>query len=259
MNRNLLVCQMAQQPNVINFPRPKVDMGTNKSVVRVRMQSSTRAEMDLFGIIGGDWMGGGVTKEDFARELRAIGSGVKQVDVRVSSPGGDAFDGRAIANMIRDHSARFAMNVIAEASSAASIIVMAGDTVNMSDGSVMLIHRCFTLAMGNCQDFRSIANDLETIDDSAIATYRKKTGMTEAEIRSLMEENRYMSAAECKKLGFADTVSGATESSVLKVAAFNGDRKFLHLPPLPEGMSPQAVGRRNTALAALQRIEAARR
>lgn len=234
---------------VVQFPKP-----AGKSILQFRSQGKT-AEVDFFGIVGGDfWGDGGITKEQFAAELKKLPAAVDTVTVRMSSPGGDVFDGRAIANMIRQHKARFEINVIAEASSAASIVAMAGDTVHMAEGAVMLVHRCYTITIGNAVELESLAKDLRTIDDEAVATYARKTGMKPQEIAALMDENRYMSAAECKEKGFCDTVDGPSPSQLagLRIAAFDIDRAAFGLPPLPAVNSP----RRLAAIAAMGRQKA---
>lgn len=234
---------------VLPFERPK-----GKTVFRVRAAGDT-AEIDFFGVVGGDfWGDGGVTQEQFAAETRKL-SNAKRVKMRLSSPGGDVHHGRAIANIIRQHPAAFDVNIIAEASSAASVIAMAGDSVHMAEGSVMLVHRCYTLMVGNSVEMRKLAGDLETIDNEIIATYARKTKMKPADIAALMDENRYMNADEAKRLGFADTIDAAPkQASGYRIAAMDIDRSKFRLPPLPEALRP----RRTAALAALDRMKVAR-
>lgn len=75
--------------------------------------------------------------------------------------------------------------------------------------------------------------------------------MKPADIISLMDENRYMSAEEAKSRGFVDSIGPpATAAGVLKIAAFDIDRARFHLPPLPAAMRPKRLA----ALAALGRI-----
>jgi len=233
---------------VLPFKRP-----TARSVLRVRAQANGEtAEMDLFGVVGGDfWSDGGITKEQFADQLRQIPASAKRVDLRLSSPGGDVFEGRAIANMMAEHPAAFDVNVIAEASSVASIIAMAGDTIRMGEGAVMLIHRCYSFCIGNSVELTAIARDLATIDETMVQTYAKRTGMKPADITALMDENRYMSAEEAKSRGFADSIGvPPVAAQLMKIAALDIDRARFHLPPLPTSMRP----RRAAALAALSRI-----
>lgn len=241
---------------VVPLRKPKesaAEVVTGK-VVRVRQASDTEANMDMFGVVGGDWFGDGITQDDVARELKGLSAKTKKINLRLSSPGGDAFEGRAIANMLREHYAKVYVNIISEASSAASIIAMAGDYIRMSEGALMLIHRCYTFALGNCDEMRDLARDLELVDDQAVETYQRKTKMSAEDILSLMKENRYMGAKEAKNLGFVDEIdSNVDQLSVVKIAAF--DRSKLKLPALP---TPDG-GSRARAQSAVDRIRAVMR
>ena len=246
-------------------PKPKAENKNNilpfnqgtkaKSTLRISgKNNSDTVQMDMFGVVGGDWWGdGGITRDTFAKELKNIPTSAKRVDLRMSSPGGDVFEGRAIANLMKEHRCAFDINVIAECCSIATIIAMAGDSIHMSDGSVFLVHRCHTFAMGNSQELKKLAQDLELIDETMVQTYKKKTKMTEKDIINLMDENRYMDAQEAKKLGFVDSISedNSSASSLLKIAAMDIDRSRFHLPPLPSNNQP----RRLAALSAIARIK----
>jgi len=236
--------------NILPFPKSKT-----KSILRLEAKAnSDTMQMDLFGVVGGDWWGdGGITRDTFAKILKDIPSSVKNVDVRMSSPGGDVFEGRAIANLMADHRCEFDINVIAECCSIATIIALSGNSIHMSEGSVFLVHRCHTIAMGNSQELKALAKDLELIDETMVATYKKKTKMSEKDILSLMDENRYMDEKEAKELGFVDSISNDKTNafSLLKIAAMDIDRSRFHLPPFPKDLQP----RRKAALVALERIK----
>lgn len=240
---------------VLPFKKP-----ISKSVLQISAAaSSTEYNMDLFGVIGGDfWGDGGITKEQFAQILNKVPNNCKTINMRMSSPGGDVFEGRAIFNMMKDHPCSFDVNIIAESCSIASVIAMAGDSIHMGEGAVMLVHRCYAFTIGNSLELTKLAADLNTIDNEMVATYCKKTKMTSPQCLSLMDENRYMSPEEAKSRGFVDTISTNEDdkaaASVFKIAAFDIDRKAFHLPSLPENLQPG----RKTALAALDRMKRAR-
>lgn len=227
-------------------------------ILNLRAQADSSAEIDFFGVVGGSWWDdGGITKEQFAAALNNLPAGCKDVTLRISSPGGDVFDGRAIANMIKQHPANFTANIIAEASSAASIITMACESIHMAEGAIMLVHRCYTIAAGNADEFDAVAADLRVIDGEAVATYAARTGMSPDAILALMKENRYMNAAECKAKGFCDTIDGPAPKQLagLCIAAMNVDRQKLGVPALP--VAQQLSPRRAAALAAVKRMRLA--
>jgi hypothetical protein len=74
--------------------------------------------------------------------------------VRLNSPGGDYFDGVAIANALARHPATVTVHVDGLAASAASVIAMAGDKVVMHPGAQMMIHDALTMTIGNASRAR---------------------------------------------------------------------------------------------------------
>ena len=92
----------------------------------------------MFGVIGEDfWSGGGITAKTVTAQLRAIGD--RPVEVQVNSPGGDMFEGIAIYNVLREHSQPVTIKIMGMAASAASVIAMAGDTVEIGAASFLMI------------------------------------------------------------------------------------------------------------------------
>jgi ATP-dependent Clp protease protease subunit len=69
--------------------------------------------------------------------------------VRLNSPGGEATEGVAIANLLRAHKATVRATVYGLAASAASVIAVAADTVSMAPGSMLMIHEASDIAFGD--------------------------------------------------------------------------------------------------------------
>ena len=88
-------------------------------------QGSDAAEVWIYDVIGEGWWFEGVAAKDFCKEVAALN--VKQLDVRINSPGGSIPDGVAIANALRRHPANVTTYIDAEASSIATHIAMAGN------------------------------------------------------------------------------------------------------------------------------------
>ncbi len=102
---------------------------------RVVNRGKDSAEIYLYGAIGGDWMGEGITAKQFADDLKALGP-VKKIDLRINSEGGSVFDGKAMYSLLNAHSANITVHVDGLAASAASFIAMAGDTIEIAEGGV---------------------------------------------------------------------------------------------------------------------------
>lgn len=171
--------------------------------------------IQIYGDIGQSFWGDGITAKQVAD---ALASNPKSVTIRINSPGGDAFEGVAIYNILK--SSGKPVNVIVDglAASAASIIAMAGDTVIMGKGTTMMIHPAMTLAYGNSADMRSIAEVLEKVTGSMADIYAERTGTDREVLLERMYSELWMNAGEAVELGFADSV-GESASKVDEVAA----------------------------------------
>lgn len=165
-------------------------------------------ELVIDGIIGDMWAEDPVTAEGVRKALATMPD-AKAITVHVNSPGGDFFDGLQIYQLLDSHPARVTVRIGALAASSASLIAMAGDEIIAHETSQFLVHDPWTIAAGNEADFRKLADDLHTLSGSLVLAYQARTGMGEKELRSLMAEDRYMSAAEALKLGFLTSVTQA--------------------------------------------------
>ncbi|HYI43671.1 MAG TPA: head maturation protease, ClpP-related, partial [Sphingomicrobium sp.] len=111
----------------------------------------------MFGEIGEDfWSDNPITAKKVAAQLRAIGD--RPVEVQINSPGGDMFEGIAIYNVLREHPQEITVKVMGMAASAASIIAMAGDRIEIGAASFLMIHNCWVMAIGNRHDMRETAD-----------------------------------------------------------------------------------------------------
>jgi ATP-dependent protease ClpP protease subunit len=156
------------------------------------------------------WNDDAMSAKHFDDELKALGD-VETINLRINSPGGDAFDGIAIHNTIKNHSATFIASIDGIAASAASIIAMAADKIVMPENSFLLIHGASGMAWGNAEAMRSLADDLDRLDTSIVATYATRSGADAKKIQSIMKEDRLMDANEAKELGLADEIKDAVK------------------------------------------------
>lgn len=158
--------------------------------------------ISIYEVIGEDWWtGGGVTAKRVAAALRSIGK--NDVTVNINSPGGDMFEGLAIFNLLAEHPASVHVRIMGWAASAASIIAMAGDTIEMGVGSFMMIHNCWGMVVGNQSDMRDAAETFAQFDAGLTDVYEARTGVDRDEIAALMEAETFMSANDAVERGFA--------------------------------------------------------
>ncbi|GBD48092.1 head maturation protease, ClpP-related [Methylopila sp. Yamaguchi] len=157
----------------------------------------------LFGMIGEDfWSGEGISARKVSAQLRAIGD--RDVEVQINSPGGDMFEGIAIYNVLREHPQKITVKVMGMAASAASIIAMAGDTIQIGAASFLMIHNCWVVAIGNRHDMEETSAFLEPFDSAMAAVYAARTGKEAAAVAKWMDDETYMSGSVAIERGFAD-------------------------------------------------------
>jgi len=159
--------------------------------------------ISMYDVIGQDyWTGEGVTAKRIAAALRTMGKG--PVTVNVNSPGGDMFEGLAIYSLLREHDGEVTVKVLGLAASAASVIAMAGDTVQISRSGFLMIHNAWLMAVGNRHDLRDVADMLEPFDTAMADIYSVRTGNEAKAIAKLMDKETWLGGSAAIDQGFAD-------------------------------------------------------
>ena len=144
-----------------------------------------------------------ITPQMFRDELE---SGEGDVTVWINSPGGNVFAAAEIYTMLKDYKGSITVKIDAIAASAASVVAMAGDTVQMSPVAMLMIHDPSTVAMGNTKDMEKAIEVLNEVKESIINAYAAKSGLTHARIANLMSNETWMNAKKAVELGFADEI-----------------------------------------------------
>lgn len=168
-----------------------------------------KAELWIDGIIGyKDWMDdSGTTAAEFIRTVNALGD-LNEIDIFINTPGGVVSDGVTITNYLINHKASISMTVMGQAASIGSVIVQAADPgkLHMALGSTMFVHDPLTVIVGNADDMRAAANQLDKVRDSIISVYQRRTDMSVEDIQQLMKDETMMTAEESVTWGFADSM-----------------------------------------------------
>jgi len=124
----------------------------------------------------------------------------------INSPGGNVFAAAEIYTMIRDYPGNVTVRIASIAASAASVVAMSGDTVQVSPTAVIMIHDPMTIAMGNAKDMEKAITTLNEVKQSIINAYAAKTGLSRNRISRLMENETWMNAKKAVEYGFADEI-----------------------------------------------------
>lgn len=175
----------------------------------IRAASEDDKSISIYDQIGESWDGSGMTTKRMAGILRNIGA--KDITVNINSPGGDFFEGVAIYNMLRQHQAKVTVNVMGLAASAASIIAMAGDEIKMGEGSFLMIHNAWCMAIGNRHDMQAAAEQLAPFDAAMAEVYAVRAGITVKAAAKLMDAESWIGATQAIADGFATGMLDATD------------------------------------------------
>jgi ATP-dependent Clp protease protease subunit len=114
------------------------------------------------------------------------------------------FEGIAIYNVLREHPQDITVKVMGMAASAASIIAMAGDTVEIGAASFIMIHNCWVMAIGNRHDMAETAAVAGAVRRAMRDVYAARTGQKAEEVAKWMDAETFMSGSTAIERGFAD-------------------------------------------------------
>ena len=154
------------------------------------------------------WFGDEVTPAIFRDELM---KGEGNITVWINSPGGDVFAAAQIYNMLMDYKGSVTVRIDGLAASAASVIAMAGTTVEMSPVGMLMIHNPSTAVIGNTKEMQAAIQMLDEVKESILNAYELKTGRPRQQLSDLMDAESWMNAKKAVELGFADKILFANE------------------------------------------------
>ncbi|ARW13423.1 Endopeptidase Clp [Lactiplantibacillus plantarum subsp. plantarum] len=123
------------------------------------------------------------------------------LEVDIASNGGDVFAASEIYTMLKNYAGNVTVNIQGLAASAASVIAMAGDHVNISPTAQIMIHKAWSQPAGNADDLEHEASILNGIDQSIASAYQAKTGMDQADLLQLMANETWLTASDAVDKG----------------------------------------------------------
>jgi ATP-dependent protease ClpP protease subunit len=193
-------------------------------------------ELVLHGTVGADVFG---TLPSFdARQvidaLSQLGPR-RDITVRINSPGGLVFEGLSIFNSLKRHRGNVTVRIEGVAASAASVIAMAGDTIEIGQGGFVMIHDAWAGTVGTKPDHAKTQETLAQIDAELVKIYQERTGLPRATIAKMMSEETWLNADDAVKLGFADKAVRGARPTALN---FDWDKVFKNAPAALTGARP---------------------
>ncbi len=179
-----------------------------KNFYKIRSEAkSSTAEILIYGPIGNSWYDESVSAKQFIKDLNELD--VENITIRINSIGGSVVDGIAIHNAIKRHKAQVTTVNDGIAASIASLILMAGDSVEMADNAQIMIHAPWTYADGNATQLRDTADMLDSWAEAMAVSYAAKSGKPKEEILALLTDGKdhWFGAEEALSEGLIDTIT----------------------------------------------------
>ena len=171
--------------------------------------SDDKNTINIYDQIGLSWDGTGMTSKIVNSVLRRADG--EDVIVNINSPGGDFFEGVAIYNMLREYKGTVDIKIIGLAASAASVIAMAADDLQIAKSGFMMIHNSWGLVVGNQNDMRAAAETFAVFDEAMSGVYSDRSGKSVKEVSKLMDADTWMSGQTAVDDGFADSFLSSDE------------------------------------------------
>ena len=175
-------------------------------------------EINLFGVIGNVGGERGITAQQ-VKTLLAKMDQTQPLIVRIDSEGGSVFDGLSIYEAFANYPGPKKAVIESTAFSIASYIAMAFDDVEIAENGYVMVHEPASSVDGTASEMTKSAELLAKLDQSMVEAYARKTGLSEAEARMLMQDETFLNASEALNYGFVTSISSRQVQTQIKPTA----------------------------------------
>lgn len=182
----------------------------------VKAQAGDMTEVFIFDVIG--WPFTDIS--GLVRSMAAVKD--KPILARINSPGGDVFDGMSLFNAFANHPGGVTVRIEGLAASMASIVAMGGRKVEAYQNTMFMVHNAWTVAGGDHNLMREVADLIEKISGQMLEIYTGKTKSGKKDMKAMMDEETWLTAKEAAEKGFIDTVltSGKAAKAAFDLSMF---------------------------------------
>lgn len=175
----------------------------------VRNEAQNDATLYIYDVIDKWW---GVSSQSVAQAIAGLDANTT-LHLRINTPGGDVFEGRAIRTAIQQHKGPSIAHIDGLCASAGTTIADGADEVEITEGGFYMIHNGWTWMYGNKHDCRKTADLLDKIDAAIIADYAKRTGVDTEQLVQWMDAETWFTAQEAVEHGFANRIMALPDKS----------------------------------------------
>ncbi|MBU5425008.1 Clp protease ClpP [Tissierella pigra] len=193
------------------IPKLNLQLHSEKKRYYSLYQEGSEANIYIYGdITSWPWLESDVSSYTLSKELQEL-KDVENINVYISSYGGEVKEGLAIYKALKRHKAKVTTIADGFACSIASVIYAAGDERIISDIDLLMIHNAWTYTAGDSNDLRKQADELEKMTQRSINAYMDIVNIEEDELKALMNTDTWIDGAEALEMGFATKLVKSTE------------------------------------------------
>jgi ATP-dependent Clp protease, protease subunit len=179
--------------------------------------NGTTAEIDIFGEIS---QHGTANVRDIVGELRDLPKDVSMIDLRINSGGGSIMEGWAIFNALARQTATIRATIEGVAASMASVIAMVADEIVMNQNAMLMIHKPFTMVVGNSGELRKEADLLDKLQANLVKAYQRHSSLSTEDLDQMMEAETWMDANEALNFGFAEVIADESQAARADISSY---------------------------------------
>ena len=188
-------------------------------------------EIWVYGDIVDDaWWDDEVSPKTVRDALQDMGN-VATVNIRVNSYGGSVYAGNAIINILDSYRRKTGCKIVAYiegiAASMGSGIPMVADKIYMAENAMYMLHKPWSIAMGNSDDIGKTVGELQKAEDTLVVNYMRKFNGTEDELRQMLADETWLTADEALEWGLCDEIIEAVPIAASAKGIRINNREFV--------------------------------
>lgn len=178
-----------------------------KKQLQITMAADGGAVMELFEEIG-SW---GYRLADFTAALSSIKT--NDITLRINSPGGEVVEALAIYDLIKSSDKNFKCEVFGLCASAATLIALACNDVQMAENATWMVHEPSFHFGGTLSECDNLRETMSALRNKVYAIYANATGKDIEVLAADHASDRFYSAAEALEYGWIDGIMATEENA----------------------------------------------
>lgn len=209
------------------------------------------------GVIGEvyDWLQDEIKATSYKGMEAKLKDVSDDIELHINSKGGDAFEGMAIMNQLKQYDKGTKTAIVdGFCASAATLPLFAMDHVKAHQTSVFVFHKAATMAFGHANDIRKTADELDTIDGMVTDLYMTKFTGSRAELDALLDEDKIITAQQALDYGFIDEILADDKQTGASMDATELDVNLDAKPSLDEVLEERNLDLAGSFLKALSQV-----